>query len=117
MPGIMEQTATTLLLFLALTGFDAHAQTDATQPLPEVNGDIQQLLQSEDLHIGDVEILAQEIILELYRENGFGPYWTKTHDIRELLELIEESPDHGLMPADYGREQLRRTLLPSATAP
>jgi len=106
----MEQTATTLLLFLALTGFDAHAQTDATQPLPEVNGDIQQLLQSEDLHIGDVEILAQEIILELYRENGFGPYWTKTHDIRELLELIEESPDHGLMPADYGREQLRRTL-------
>ena len=110
MPGIMKRTSTTLLLCLALTGFDAHAQTDATQPLPEVNRDIQQLLQSEDLHIGDVEILAQEIILELYRENGFGPYWTKTHDIRELLELIEESPDHGLMPADYGREQLRRTL-------
>ena len=110
MPGTMKQTATVLLICLALTGFDARAQTGASQPLPEINRDIQHLLQTENLRIGDVEILAQEIILNLYRENGFGPYWTKTHDIRELLELIEESPDHGLMPADYGREQLRQTL-------
>lgn len=70
--------------------------------------EIEQMVHSEDLVINGVEILTQAIILEIYRENGFKPYWTEDRDIRELLDLIEAAPDHGLLPGDYNLSQLRR---------
>jgi murein L,D-transpeptidase YcbB/YkuD len=86
-----------------------------------VANDIEQLLAQENLVIKGEEILAQEIILHVYQDNSFEPYWTDESNVRELMQLIEEAPDHGLNPADYNIDQLRLALAerrnnPSAEA-
>jgi murein L,D-transpeptidase YcbB/YkuD len=78
--------------------------------LTTVSSDIERLLSRENLVINGEEILAQETILHAYSDNAFRPYWTDEMDVRELMQLIEEAPDHGLNPADYNIDQLRRTL-------
>jgi murein L,D-transpeptidase YcbB/YkuD len=78
--------------------------------VPQVSSDIEQLLTRENLVIEGEEILAQEIILHIYQDNAFRPYWTDETNIRELMQLIEEASDHGLDPADYNMDQLRRIL-------
>jgi murein L,D-transpeptidase YcbB/YkuD len=76
----------------------------------QVSRDIEQLLDQENLVIEGEEILAQEIIVDVYQDNSFRPYWTDEANIHELMQLIEEASDHGLDPADYNIEQLRRIL-------
>ena len=71
---------------------------------------LEQLLQQENLQIGATPILADETITEIYRGNGFQPFWTRAADVRELLDLIEDSPDHGLNPGDYSVGQIRSVL-------
>jgi len=97
MPTQIKRLILFLLAMLLSFGLAASPQTE-----------IEQLLRSENLVIGGTEILAREIILELYQGNDFRPYWTQNSNIQELLELIEQAPDHGLIPGDYNESQLRR---------
>jgi murein L,D-transpeptidase YcbB/YkuD len=83
----------------------------------QVANDIEQLLAQENLVIKGEEILAQEIILHVYQDNSFEPYWTDESNIRELMQLIEEAPDHGLDPADYGIDRLRFVLAERRNSP
>lgn len=91
------------LIFLACWSLTASARTD-------VASDIERLLASENLVVNGVAILAQDVIRDVYRDHGYEPYWTDHSNIRELMELISYSADHGLNPQDYNMAQLREIL-------
>lgn len=90
------------------------AATLPAQPLtpiqPAAATEIERLLQSEPLRVGDIDILAREYLLEAYHASGFQPLWTDRHDIRELLQLVEAAREHGLEPEDYGTQKIRQLL-------
>ena len=97
---------TVLFILTALAGLHA-AESGA---MPEVNRDIEHLLRTEDLLIDGVEILTRTTLLEAYEGHGFFPFWTRPARIRELMDLINDSSDHGLIPADYNIGQLVQVL-------
>lgn len=90
-------------LILAFTTTPSFAQSGN---LPKVNRDIQRLISTRDLHINGVDILTRGILLEAYQDSGFKPFWTSSKKVRELMELIKGSVDHGLNPVDYNIDQL-----------
>ena len=61
--------------------------------------------------------MAQEIIVHVYQDNAFKPYWTDETNIHKLLQLIENASDHGLDPADYNIDQLHRILSERSSNP
>jgi murein L,D-transpeptidase YcbB/YkuD len=84
---------------------------------PEVNRDIEALLNTKSLVIDGVEILTRPILLEVYADHGFEPYWTKHSHVQELMDLIDQSADHGLDPADYNALLLHRLVLQQSRSP
>ena len=96
-----------LILLSGLLAVNASAWAQADDPIAN---ELRQLLATDNLVIEDEEILARDIIRDMYEDNGFNPYWTDESDIQELLQLIEQSPDHGLRPEDYAVDQLKFIL-------
>ena len=96
-----------VLLLLTLTSVTQAADTSASS---NVQKDIEQLLKTDGLKILGVEILTRAILLDVYTDRDFKPYWTQPDKIRELMDLINTSVDHGLDPADYNIQQLNKTL-------
>ncbi len=94
-----------LLSSAAIPAAEPAAATEST-----VNVAIERLLTSDNLQIRGIEILAEQTVFEIYRDNAFNPFWTSESDIRELLTLIEDAADHGLNPDDYAVDELRRIL-------
>ena len=104
-----KQLFTTFIVWLVLT-VPVGVLANDTELASEVNRDIEQLLLTEDLSIRGVEILTRATLLEVYEDNGFAPYWTNQARIRELMELIGNSADHGLIPSDYNIAKLNGVL-------
>jgi murein L,D-transpeptidase YcbB/YkuD len=104
-----QRLLTVVFVFLMLAG-SVGLYADETDSNLTVNQDIEQLLRIDDLSIRGVEILTQAILLEIYQDHDFAPYWTSTARTRELMELISDSADHGLTPADYNIDQLNQVL-------
>ena len=108
-----------LLFVLLMLSASVGLQANKTTPGLSVNQDIERLLLTNNLSIRGAEILTQAILLEIYQDSGFAPYWTRSDKVRELMELITDSTNHGLMPEDYNIDQLnqilqRRLARPSA---
>jgi murein L,D-transpeptidase YcbB/YkuD len=101
----MNKTALALLLVAFFCASSTFAQSGNS-----VASDIQQLLAQDELVINGEAILAQDIIVNMYQDHGFRPYWTDESNIRELMELIQGAPDHGLDPADYNFDELSDIL-------
>ena len=114
--NISKQLAALFTVFLILTG-PARLHAAETGAKPEVNRDIEKMLRSGDLVIRGAEILTQAILLEIYEAHDFSPFWTQPARIRELIVLINDSSDHGLIPADYNIDQLRQVLQRRESAP
>jgi len=108
MQTIMRLFALTILL-LTLTGpleMQAAEQVSASR----VSQDIENLLHTENLSIRGAEIITRAMLLEVYQDHEFAPYWGDPQRVRELMELISDSADHGLKPADYNIDQLQQVL-------
>lgn len=93
-----------LAVCLAIAPPAVLAQTDAAAE----NGPnplIETLLANKNLQIEGTRILAEQTILDVYRDNGFSPMWTRPH-VESLLRMIKTAPDHGLDPADYSADAL-----------
>ena len=107
--SIINQLSAVYFVLSMLTGPMAlqAAETIATST---INQDIEHLLGNDELSIRGVEILTRDVLLDVYRDHEFAPYWTSPDRINELLELITNSADHGLIPADYNIEQLQQVL-------
>lgn len=95
------------VLFVVLLGIAPQA-TAASETLP--NPWFQELLSRPGLVIEGVPILAEETILDVFRDNGFKPMWQRS-DVEDLMRMIDESPNHGLTPSDYGQNQLMNVLM------
>ncbi|MCC6610198.1 MAG: L,D-transpeptidase family protein [Burkholderiales bacterium] len=61
-----------------------------------------------DVRVDGEEIAARRLIAEFYVQRGFRPAWAQPERARALLAAVEESRTHGLDPADYHVEFLRR---------
>jgi murein L,D-transpeptidase YcbB/YkuD len=98
------------LVLLAGSQPALRAQTETPTGSTATQREIERLLSGPALHIGEADILAQEQLLEAYRENAFEPFWTDPARVEELLRLIDSAADHGLNPADYGRRAIAEAL-------
>jgi murein L,D-transpeptidase YcbB/YkuD len=106
-------------LFLIVSVLTSPMALQAAEPVShsKIQQDFKHLLQSENLSIRGVDILTQDVLLDVYEDHEFAPYWTNPVRIKELLELITDSADHGLIPADYNIEQLHRVLQQRQSSP
>jgi murein L,D-transpeptidase YcbB/YkuD len=107
---IFSKRFTALFALIIILACPAALHAAETGAKPEVNRDIEEMLRSDDLVIRGVDILAQALLLEVYEGHDFSPFWTRPARIRELMELINDSADHGLIPADYNIDQLQQIL-------
>ncbi len=105
----IKRLSVLIISFMMLAG-PVGLQASETVLASNVSQDIEQLLRTENLSIRGAEILTQAILLELYQDHDFAPYWTSADRIRELMDLIQNSADHGLLPADYNIDQLHQVL-------
>ena len=93
-----------LAISLAIAPLAVLAQTGATAE-NKPNPFIETLLADSNLQIEGTRILAEQTILDVYRDIGFRPMWTRPH-VESLLRMIKTAPDHGLDPADYSADAL-----------
>ncbi len=98
-----------IIAFLMLTG-PIGLQATETIPASTISQDIEQLLRTDKLSIRGADILTRALLLEVYQGHDFAPYWTRPARVRELMDLIQNAADHGLMPADYNIDQLHQVL-------
>ena len=68
---------------------------------------MEELLFSGNLEIDGAEILARELLPELYAARDFQPLWTRPGRLDSLVELLESVTDHGLDPEDYVIDHLQ----------
>ncbi len=105
----IKRLSVLIISFVMLAG-PVGLQATETVLVSNVSQDIEQLLRTENLSIRGADILTQAILLEIYQDHDFAPYWTSADRIRELMDLIQNSADHGLLPADYNIDQLHQVL-------
>ena len=65
------------------------------------------------LEIAGAEIVSSQTLPVLYGESGYEPLWDAPGRVEELIELVTESREDGLLPVDYHLTALAR-LLPLA---
>ena len=107
--NLFKQASTLLIVILSLAG-PLELQATESVSAPQISQDIEQLLRTKNLSIRGVDILTPAILFEVYQDHDFAPYWTNADRIRELIDLIQNSADHGLIPADYNIDQLHKVL-------
>jgi murein L,D-transpeptidase YcbB/YkuD len=104
-----------LAICLSLAAGYSHAAGE--EATLDVNRDIEELLLTENLAIRGVDILTQPILLEVYRDHDFYPFWTESNHLQELMDLIDQSADHGLNPADYNSDLLHSLVSLQSHSP
>ena len=62
---------------------------------------VEHLMFTGDLQIDQVQILARDVIAELYVEREYQPLWPTAEKIQQLKALVELAWLEGLDPADY----------------
>lgn len=101
--------------FLLVT--PALCQAASADPVPEINREIEKFLRTDGLVIRGTEILIQNILLEIYADHDFDPFWTEPGQVQELMSLIDQSAEHGLIPADYNSDLLHDLVTLQAGSP
>ena len=80
-------------------------------PSDAISGALQQRMEElqfgGDLEIDGAEILARQLLPELYAARGFQPLWTRPGRLDSLAELLESAAAHGLDPEDYVIDHLQ----------
>ncbi|MDJ0927649.1 MAG: L,D-transpeptidase family protein [Gammaproteobacteria bacterium] len=76
---------------------------------------MEELLFGGNLEIDGAEILARELLPELYAARNFQPLWTRPGRLDSLIELLETAPAHGLDPEDYVVDHLQTARAQAAS--
>ena len=88
------------LFFLILLSSAAH--TEANSPFSELmRARIEQIHSSGTGNVGGRQIIAIDLIANIYARNGFRRLWGQPHDVKQLMALIQTAADEGLNPEDY----------------
>jgi murein L,D-transpeptidase YcbB/YkuD len=100
--------ATYIMLFAPM-GADAAEAAGAGSP-SLTTAEIRRLLESDQTTIGGADILARDVLRQAYSEVDFEPFWTDSANVGELLQLIDQATEHGLIPEDYHQQAVRDAL-------
>jgi murein L,D-transpeptidase YcbB/YkuD len=94
------------LAFVAvLAGTAVHAADSSAEAL---RLRVEQLRAGQDVRIDGARIAARTLIPEFYERRAFRPAWDRPGRAEAMLAIVDASRDHGLDPADYHSETLRR---------
>ncbi len=100
-------------LFLFLLPSAPAAASDAVSEALQQR--MEELLFGGNLEIDGAEILARELLPELYAARNFQPLWTRPGRLDSLIELLETAPAHGLDPEDYVVDHLQTARAQAAS--
>ncbi len=62
---------------------------------------VEQLRDGGALQIGREQIAAVQLLAEYYQRRAYEPAWTDPEDVTTLVNLVQQTPLHGLDPEDY----------------
>jgi murein L,D-transpeptidase YcbB/YkuD len=96
----MSFNVKSLIMFMFLTLSPAIFAA-ADEDREAVRFAVENLLQSGQLSIGDVEIAAGELLAEFYERRDYAPAWTDKNKVVQLVQLIKATELDGLDPSDY----------------
>jgi len=95
-----------LTMFMLLTVLPATIAT-AEEDSEALRIAVENLLQTGQLHIGDVDIASGELLAEFYERRNYAPAWAANDKVAELLQLVMATEKDGLDPSDYHLDAVR----------
>ena len=102
---------------LAVAGWLACTAAQAGEPADPVVEALRERIElaseTGQLEIAGAEIVSSQTLPILYGESGYEPLWEAPGRVEELIGLVTDSRDDGLLPVDYHLTALAR-LLPLA---
>lgn len=99
----MSLTANWLIMFILLT-LSPVIFAAADEDREAVRIEVEVLLQSGRLSIGDVDIASGALLAEIYERRKFALAWIDNNKIAELVVAIKATELDGLDPSDYHLE-------------
>ena len=89
------------LIMLILLALSPVVLADADADREAVRVEVENLLQSGRLSIGDVDIASGALLAEFYERRDYLPAWTDNKKVAELVLAIRSTVKDGLDPSDY----------------
>jgi murein L,D-transpeptidase YcbB/YkuD len=89
------------LIMLILLALSPVVLADADADREAVRVEVENLLQSGRLSIGDVDIASGALLAEFYERRDYLPAWTDNKKVAELVLIIRATDKDGLDPSDY----------------
>ncbi len=74
---------------------------DANEDREAVRTKVENLMQSGQLSVDDVDIASGKILAEFYERRNYAPAWTDNDKVAELVRAIKATHADGLDPSDY----------------
>jgi len=102
----MSFNVKSLIMFMFLTVSPAILAT-ADEDREAIRFAVENLLQSGQMIIGDVDIAAGELLADFYERRDFAPAWTDSNKVVQLVQLIKATELDGLDPPDYHFDAVR----------
>lgn len=100
------------LMAAAVLALSAPAWADPIQEA--LRERIEQLRGGRELRVAGGSITARRLLPAFYEARGFRPAWTRAARRQEMLAAVEDSRSHGLDPADYQFDALRKVSTDGA---
>ena len=70
--------------------------------------EIEQLRETGQLSIGEIDIATGNVLAEFYERRNFRPTWTDKRQVKGLLELVLATHEDGLAPDDYHAVEIEK---------
>jgi len=105
-----------LIALLLCCSNGLQAQQTESEP-SETQLQLEQVLDSAQAEIQGEAVVAQALLREIYAAKAYRPIWTDERKIRELITLLNDSVDYGLLPRDYHLNAIERLSTLIARSP
>jgi murein L,D-transpeptidase YcbB/YkuD len=115
MSGFRALASLPAFLILA-SGTLAQAQVPPDVPSPELQAQVEALVESGPFEIHGARIAHPKLIHAFYAQRSFRPAWGNAHTASELRRAVKDSEADGLDPRDYHLAVLEQLAASSAGA-
>ncbi len=106
----MQPIYRVLLICIACYGTIASAENTLPGDPAAIESDIRVLLEASDLAIDGEDILAGDVVRQVYQDNDFKPFWADSRNIRKLISLHRRGTRARPCPGGLQHPQLHRIL-------
>ena len=104
-----------LLSLGLLLSLGSLAQSDPVLEL--LSSRMEQLSLNNGFQVNGVDVAAVRLIPRFYEERDFKLAWTRQENIDALVQLVENTTEHGLDPEDYHLSAIRKLLVEVRSTP